>query len=231
MEELFRFKHFAVRQDKCAMKVGTDGVLLGAWANGGSRILDIGAGTGLLSLMMAQRFPLSRVEGVEIDGQAALQASENVDASPFASRISIMHRPIQQFVPAQPYDCVVSNPPFYLNGPKAAGKARSLARCADSLPYGSLFSFASEWLVEEGELSVIVPLSTWKLLEAEAYLAGFRLFRKVELCTKPHKPLSRCLAAFRRSFKGSALVESHNLLESDGGRSAWYDSLVSEFYL
>ena len=231
MEGMFRFRQFAVRQDQCAMKVGTDGVLLGAWANGGNRILDIGTGTGLLALMMAQRFPLSVVKGIEIDARAAVQAQENVVASPFASRISIESVALQQFVPAHSFDSIVTNPPFYTKGFKVSGQARALARCAESLHFQSIFQFARNWLDDEGDLSAIVPFSVLDNFEAESCLFGFRLSRKTLLRTTPHKPISRCLVAFRKSIKGHAYIDTHCLLDTEGKRSEWYSDLCSSFYL
>ena len=109
----FKFKQFEIHQDRCAMKVGTDGVLLGAWAPGGKRILDVGSGTGLISLMMAQRFPEAQVLGIDMDGEACEEAAENVAASPFAGSVHVSHCPLQDFLSSQPYDAIVSNPPFH----------------------------------------------------------------------------------------------------------------------
>ena len=111
---MFAFKKFVIHQDRCAMKVGTDGVLLGAWANGGSRILDIGTGTGLIALMMAQRFADATIDAVEIDAEAAAQARENVAATAYADRISIAETAIQLYPTHHKYDAIVSNPPFFI---------------------------------------------------------------------------------------------------------------------
>ena len=111
----FIFKEFTIQQDRCAMKVGTDGVLLGAWARGGKRILDIGSGTGLIAMMMAQRFPEAFVEGVEIDTNAVEQSRENAERSIFASRLRFHNAPLQTWKPEQPFDAIVTNPPFFLN--------------------------------------------------------------------------------------------------------------------
>lgn len=114
MNDVFKFKCFSVSQRLSAMKVGTDGVLLGAWAKGGDHILDIGCGTGVIALMMAQRYPHSIVQGVDIDADAAAEAGENVKASPFAERVSIFHTPLQSFMPTKKFDAIVSNPPFLI---------------------------------------------------------------------------------------------------------------------
>lgn len=114
----FKFKQFEIHQDRCAMKVGTDGVLLGAWAPGGKRILDVGSGTGLISLMMAQRFPEAQVLGIDMDGEACEEAAENVAASPFADRVEIECCRLQDYHSAESFDAIVSNPPFFLNSLK-----------------------------------------------------------------------------------------------------------------
>ena len=111
----FTFKQFDVQHDRCAMKVGTDGVLLGAWAEGGLRILDIGTGTGLIALMMAQRYGEATITGVDIDHEAAMQARDNVSRTPFANRISIIESPVQNLTADThgKFDAIVCNPPFF----------------------------------------------------------------------------------------------------------------------
>ena len=135
----FKFKHFEIHQDRCAMKVGTDGVLLGAWALGGKRILDIGSGTGLISLMMAQRYPEAQVVGIDLDAEACAEARENVAASPFADRVNIVDCRLQDYESLEKFDAIVSNPPFFLNSLKNPDSKRSMARHADSLPFRELF--------------------------------------------------------------------------------------------
>lgn len=139
----FTFRQFAVHQDRCAMKVGTDGVLLGAWANVKGDILDIGTGTGLIALMTAQRSPSSKVTAIEIDPDAAVQATENVASSPFADRISVVQSSIQDYRPAMTFHTIVSNPPFFESSLKIptrpelqpATPTRShIASCSKPLP-------------------------------------------------------------------------------------------------
>ena len=112
---VFKFKQFSVHHDQCAMKVGTDGVLLGAWSRGGKRLLDIGTGTGLIAMMMAQRFSEAEIVAIDIDEAACLQAKENVANSPFATRVRVVHTSLQQFDGENCFDCIVSNPPFFVN--------------------------------------------------------------------------------------------------------------------
>ena len=129
----FRFQQFIVHHDRCAMKVGTDGVLLGAWARGGARILDVGTGTGLIALMMAQRYEQATVDAVEIDTEACQQAIDNVAESPFTNRINVICDAVQHFSMEserlKAYDAIVSNPPFFENALKNPDKGRLVQGC------------------------------------------------------------------------------------------------------
>lgn len=211
------------------MKVGTDGVLLGAWAHGGQHILDIGAGTGLISMMMAQRFPSADVDGVEIDVEAARQAQEN--AASFSSHIHVFGVSMQQFKPSSTYDSMVTNPPFFLDSLKSPEARRSMARHADSLPFDALFQFAAQWLTPTGELSAIIPIAVLERFSATAYLSGFRMSRKVMIKTTLRKPFKRCLIAFSRHLSAPYEEESHHLQNDDGSRSEWYQELTKDFYI
>ena len=139
----FQFKQFTVFHDRCAMKVGTDGVLLGAWTRTGQgcSILDIGTGTGLIALILAQRIPDARITAVELDREAALQAAENVRNSPWAARIEVVEADIRQYATrvSHPFDIIVSNPPFFNSSLHSPSEARTQARHTDSLSYAELF--------------------------------------------------------------------------------------------
>ena len=130
---MFRFKNFTVEQDLCAMKVGTDGVLLGAWAHGGDSILDVGTGTGLIALMMAQRFPKAHVTAIDIDEGAFRQAIENVKNTDCQDRVVVLHEQVQNH--EGQYDAVVSNPPFFIDSLNAPDAQRNTARHAETLTY------------------------------------------------------------------------------------------------
>jgi tRNA1Val (adenine37-N6)-methyltransferase len=229
--EIFRFRQFTIRQDRCAMKVGTDGVLLGAWADGGKRILDVGTGTGIIALMMAQRYPDSLVDALEMDAEAAAQASENVQKSEFAEHIQVINERLQAFSPLHDYDAIVSNPPFFVNSLASPDAKRAWARNAETLSAHDLFAFAKSHLTDEGTLSMVIPADQVGQMIGEASLAGMRLSRKVLVKTTPRKPYKRALIAFSHCPKTDAEIEEHNLLNADGTRSPWYDQLTSEFYL
>lgn len=226
----FRFKRFEVKQDLCAMKVGTDGVLLGAWAEGGARILDIGSGTGLIALMMAQRFPDAVVDGIDIDEMACEEAHGNVQGSPFADRVKIHHVRLQDYQEL-PYDAIVSNPPFFVGSMKNPDERRTLARHSDSLPFADLFVGVKRLLKPDGIFSVIVPTEVEEKMVAECYVAGFRLVRSCSVKTVERKKPKRMLLAFCRDGKRTLVSEEHILNAADGQRSEWYSKLTGEFYL
>ena len=178
------------------MKVGTDGVLLGAWAQGGSCILDIGTGTGVIALMMAQRFPDAQVTAVDIDGGAVLQAQQNITASPFADRMRVLQERVQDHQGA--YDAVVCNPPFFIDSMQAPDRQRNMARHATTLTYAELMQHAWRLLSDDGELSVVVSFDYRKRMEDEATFVGFFPSRVCAVRTVAGKPARRYMLAFRK---------------------------------
>lgn len=234
----FSFKRFVVRQDRCAMKVGTDGVVLGAWARGGRSVLDIGTGTGLVALMMAQRYPEAHVCGLEIDADAARQAVENVAASEFASRVQIEPVSLQSFVErvgqggdGQLFDSIVSNPPFFENSLVNPDERRTLARHAATLTYGELFDGVRQLLSPSGEFSAIIPADHLNHFVAEGNVAGLFLTRRCALKTVPRKAPKRYLLAFAKRLPEVLHSEEATLMNADGSRSEWYQNLTRDFYL
>ena len=213
------------------MKVGTDGTLLGAWASVSNRekpllILDVGTGTGLIALMMAQRFPEARVVGIDIDGDAVLQAQENVAASPFADRVTLLHQDFADTVKNcdKPWHAIVSNPPFFTQSLPCPDDKRTVARHDNTLSYRTLAINAWQLLSDDGELSVIVPTDQQSRMEAEAILAGFSLYRECKVSTALGKPPKRVLLAFR---KHPAITQRTTLTIG----SAEYHELTKDFYL
>ena len=227
----FIFKEFTIQQDRCAMKVGTDGVLLGAWACGGKHILDIGSGTGLIAMMMAQRFPEAFVEGVEIDADAVQQSCENAEQSIFSSRLRFHNAPLQTWKPEQPFDAIVTNPPFFLNSLQAPDKARAQARNAEFLPFVHIFTFVRQWLTETGCLSAVVPVEAYEAFTTEAFMQGFFLERLYHVKSSLRKPAKRCLVSFTRQRPEFYDEQTVELMGPDGGRSAWYKALTEAFYI
>lgn len=236
--DYFQFKQFAVRNGKCAMRVGTDGTLLGAWARGGEHILDIGTGTGLIALMMAQRFPASHIVAIDIDGDACAQAEENIGASPFASRISVSHTSLQRFAEervsdgeAHGYDAVVCNPPYFVGSLECPDDRRTLARHASSLSFSELFSGVKTLLSQNGTFSAIVPTESFTDFDAEARLAGLFLVSRCQVRTVPRKQPRRCLLTYSRQPAQSILTSEQCLCDAAGNRSPWYQELTQEFYI
>lgn len=222
MTDFFRFKQFTVGQDRCAMKVGTDGVLLGAWARGGLRILDIGTGTGLIALMMAQRWPDAQVIGIDIDSDAASQAAANAASSPFSARTTIMLRDLKNMEGM--FDSIVCNPPYFVSSLHSPDRQRTLARHADTLPYHLLMERSRQLLTDDGELSVVIAAEGKSLMESEAALAGLFTCREWSVATRPCKPTKRFLLAFR---KHPSDIERQNLIL--GSETA--NKLTRDFYL
>ena len=231
----FTFRQFEIQQDRCAMKVGTDGVLLGAWAEGGRHILDIGSGTGLISLMMAQRFPDAQVVGIDMDGEACEQARENVTASPFTNRVEIVESRLQDFClgtsPEHLFDAIVSNPPFFLDSLKNPDVKRSMARHADSLPFRDLFAGVKRLLTDDGVFSAVIPVDVLETFSAEACFSGFLLERKCLVKTVDRKQPKRCLVSFVRHRRKDFEITTECLMDADGNRSPWYAKITEEFYV
>lgn len=226
--DYFKFRQFTVHQDRCAMKVGTDGTLLGAWARGGMSVLDIGTGTGLIALMMAQRFPESHVTGIDIDHAAIVQAIENVVESPF-SNVEIVEKDAKTFS-ASSFDTIVCNPPYFIDSLKCPDVQRSLARHTSSLSYGDLMAAVNRLLADDGEFSVVIPFDCKASLESEAVLAGLFKVRECAVKTTPKKQPRRYLLAFRKHPGELELTEG--IIETTPNvRSPWYQELTKDFYL
>lgn len=229
---MFAFKKFVIHQDHCAMKVSTDGVLLGSWANGGKRILDIGTGTGLIALMMAQRYTDATIDAVEIDHDAALQAYENVSNTKFANRIKIVETAIQHHSTQDKYNAIVSNPPFFIDSLLNPNAQRSTARHACALKYCELFATVKALLDTDGEFSAIIPTECLQAFIAEAYKAGLAMSRQCIVRTTPRKQPKRHLVAFHHAdYKCEREMEEVCLQDIDGSRSEWYAQLTADFYI
>lgn len=196
LEGAFRFKRFTIRQTRCPMKVGTDGVLLGAWVEvrpSDRRILDIGTGTGLIAVMLAQRSPEALITGVDIDD--VTEARENGDASPWGDRLRFEQTPIQDFLPAERYDLIVSNPPFYVDSLTCPDRGRTTARHAVHLSYGELIDAVVRLLAPGGRFGVVLPTSEAERFRRQA-AARLGLLRLTQVRTTPRRPVKRVLMEF-----------------------------------
>ncbi len=231
----FRFKQFTIRQERCAMKVGTDGVILGAWTDieGAGRALDIGTGTGLLALMLAQRSKSLFIDAIEIDPAAARQAAENVAGSVYAERISVRLSDFRDFDPEAgvQYDLVICNPPYFNRSFKAPGNGRTLARHSDTLDLAVLFGRVASFLLPTGRITIIIPSEQ---VESTKEIAGMQHFypgRILEIRPVPGAAPKRHGIAFTRK---KSTPEVQSLVIEEHGRHGYSDAfreLTKEFYL
>lgn len=232
----FNFKQFSVNQDKTAMKIGTDGVLLGAWCpidNNPFSVLDIGAGTGILSLMIAQRSQAQQIDALEIDEDAYEQCVENFENSPWPDRLFCFHAGLDEFVdePEDEYDLILSNPPFYSEDYKSNNDSRDLARFQEALPFQDLVEAADLLLSENGIFAVIIPFKEedrFVDLCAEAELFPVKITRVKGSHTTP---IVRSLLAFKR-FELSVLEANELVIEINRHEyTDDYIDLTKDFYL
>ena len=230
----FKFKQFTIEQEKCAMKVGTDGVLLGAWAPvpETGKILDVGTGTGLIALMIAQRSQAD-IMGVDISKEACEQAQENAERSPWKERISILHKDVKTLDESFNglFDCVVSNPPYFKENVKCPGQQRNTARHTDVLEFNELLEASARLLNESGTLSVVLPTDVALDFIAEALTKRFFLFKQIWIHTKPGAPAKRILMAFSKKQSASTNVVHMTIHEADHSFSEAYVALTKDYYL
>lgn len=230
----FQFKQFTIQQSRAAMKVGTDAALLGTLAEGGKRILDIGAGTGIISLMMAQRFPHATVDAVEIDDDAFLDAQDNFNASPFASRLTLYHAAFQDYVRTTEdrYDCIVSNPPYFDESLENPDEGRTKARHTSSLSFHDLIGGAYRLLDDGGVFSVCIPPEVLKKFSAECLIVGFCLREVHAVKSVPRKPdPKRYILVYQKGVLCTPQEHYYCMQNPDGSRSEWYQELMKDFYL
>ena len=212
------------------MKVGTDGVLLGCWAQGGGRILDIGTGTGLIALIMAQRFAQAQIDAIDIDPQACAQAKENVEASPFAAAVQVNCADMRTLAISQPYDAIVCNPPFFISSLQCPDHRRTMARHADTLSPRDLIGFGHRALADGGTMSVVVPADQASLWVSESVFAGMAIAQMVRIKTTESKPAKRILLALTKDTAVSCQTTEQTLM-TGSKKSDWYQSLTADFYL
>ena len=232
-DKAFYFKQFHIQHDRCAMKVGTDGVLLGAWTDVANKkkILDIGTGTGLIAIMLAQRtVTKAKIEAVEINKEAFEQACDNVLSSPWPNKINVIHSAIQHFESKEGYDLIVCNPPYFVNSLKPTDKGRTQSRHASDLTFEELVNSAKRLLAPAGALNIVLPPTEASSFIILAAKSGLYLTRKCHIRFKPSKPIERYLCEFR-SDKPSADGAMELSMQTESG--AWsmpYLEIVSPFY-
>ena len=230
----FRFKQFVVRQDQCAMKVGTDGVLLGCWVQPGQakHILDIGTGTGLIALMLAQKSE-AIIDAIDIDQNATLQAEENFRLSPWSDRLNAINQSLQEYTAHTPrrYDLIISNPPYFMGAHPAPSEARNIARHMDeSLSIEELTSCVKKLLSSQGRFCLILPfMEGMKFLE---YAGSNGLFanRITKVKTKVEKHEKRMMMEFVLERK-PCLEEELVIQEEDMSYTQQYIDLTFDYYM
>ncbi|MFN8316943.1 MAG: methyltransferase [Chitinophagales bacterium] len=228
----FQFKQFAVEQAHCAMKVNTDGVLLGAWANASeaARILDIGTGTGVIALMMAQQYSAALIDAIDIDAGAAGQAKANVECSAWNERMRVYHSALQDFKPAYSYDFIISNPPYFVNDLKPADARKTVAKHSVDLSYEELLTHVNRLLSDNGTFALVIPYFNKALFLEKA--AGFGLFVSSALRAQAREdkvPYLALLQLERR--KGEEHEEGLAIQTLSGEYTAEYKALTQAFYL
>lgn len=231
----FRFKRFAIEQERSAMKVGTDGVLLGAWARleeNHRRVLDIGTGTGLIALMVAQRTEEwgAKVVGVEIDPSAAEDARENVSRSEWAERVEVAQTPIQEYSPEEQFDHIISNPPYFVASLLSPDAARTTARHTTSLTFDDLAAAAARLLAPEGLLSVVLPYDAASDMTLAAARKGLFLVRRTNVASKTGGKALRSLLEYSHRPQPTA-TEHLTIHLPNGDYTPEYKELTKAFYL
>ena len=228
----FEFKQFRIEQQLSAMKVGTDGVLLGSWAalKDARRILDVGTGTGLIALMLAQRSE-ARIDAVEIDVTASDEAKFNFEQSAWSKRLSLINIDFWQFSGSSDYtyDLIVSNPPFFVNSLKTNNAALSVARHNDMLSFNQLILGSRKLLADSGRLCIVLPYQSFADFRESARLAGFYLHHLTTVIPKPGKVAKRVLMEFSLEA-GFPVEDTLTIMDSDGAYTLDYKILTAPFY-
>lgn len=227
----FRFKQFAVEQSGVAMKVGTDGVLLGAWASFGDarRVLDIGTGTGVIALMAAQRSSAATIVAVEIDRAAAACASSNFVASPWSDRLSVVEGAVQEYAAEEQFDYIISNPPYFVDSLRSPDARRTMARHTTDLTFEQLAAAVERLLATSGRFGIVLPTEQ---MEQFASTTSLVMLRRCNVHSVPGGAVKRVLAEFGHERSGELVVETLTI-ETDvrGQFSDQYRALTQDFYL
>ena len=232
----FTFKQFFVAHDRCAMKVGTDGVLLGAWAPlaQAQRVLDIGSGSGLIALMLAQRSAESvLIDAVELDEAAAAQARDNVQESPWPERIQVHAQDIHHYAQHHvgQYDLIVSNPPYFEPAVACRDQARHNARYTETLTHDALLESAERLIAPQGNFCVVLPHDIGEAFESNAQRRGWHTAQRLNVSDRADTPLHRVLLALTRQPTEEKAAQSLAIKLADGSYTEAFRRLITDFYL
>ena len=230
---MFHFKEFSISQEVSSMKVGTDSVILGAWtpAYQPQRILDIGAGTGILSLMMAQRFPQALIHSIEIDAETAQECKQNITSSPWKGRITVFQTDIRDFSASNSYDLILSNPPFFSEDTHSPNQKRSLARASHSLPFAQLLNCVNKFLSPKGTFSVVIPYKEETSFLQEATYYSLYPLQKLYLKGTPSSPIKRSFLLLSRQQVTQILTKLLIVEKERHQYTEEYQELTKNFYL
>lgn len=231
----FTFKQFHIDHSRCAMKVGTDGTLLGAWAAlppHAKKILDIGTGSGLIAIMAAQRHPIAKITAIDIDKDCVMQATENAVASPWAERIEVIETPLQEYSPEEKFDVIISNPPYFADSMHSPDKQRTTARHTASLSFKELTDGVLRLLADDGLFAVILPTTESELL-LSASRGRLFTWRRCEVWSTPESGARRIMLELKRE-PPKDLAKKEKIIIEQGGRHVYseeYKALTADFYL
>ncbi|HMJ68701.1 MAG TPA: methyltransferase [Cyclobacteriaceae bacterium] len=235
METSFEFKHFAIEHYRATMKVGTDAVLLGAWVDVGNAkaILDVGTGSGVIALMMAQRSGVaSHIDAVEPHGASAMQAIENVNKSPWPEKVQVHPTSIQKFQSEVLYDLIVSNPPYFNNSLLPPTQDRQVARHTETLTFDDLLVAVKRLLDPNGAFAVVLPVNEGNLFREQAGQYGLSCHRSMAFYSRKEKQQERWLMEFSFAGKQKEVNSEKVILYEDGDQwTERYAALMREFYL
>jgi tRNA1Val (adenine37-N6)-methyltransferase len=233
MGNVFRFKRFQIDQRGCAMKINTDGVLLGAIVTHAQplQILDIGTGTGVIALMLAQRFAQAQIDAVEIDPSAASAAEANFAGSPYATRLSAHALSFEAFDAAGHYDMIVSNPPYFVNDLKNPEKRKELARHADEDFFEALLRKSASLLNPKGKLWLILPVKQAEKVVVNAVLYSLFPSKIISVHSDKDKEAFRQILCLDFTNSQQAVKEHVYIYEALGKYTAQYQYLLREFFL
>lgn len=228
----FRFKQFSVAHDRCAMKVNTDGVLLGAWADvaGAKRILDIGTGTGVIALMMAQKNTSATIDAIDIDEAAYEQAKENFAQSPWSERLNAHHCPLQSYSSSAKYDLIISNPPYFVDDTPAPEARKNAARHSVELEYEELMHECDRLILDCGMLLLVLPIFNVPLIEHLGKEYSFYISRVTDVTAVTGKAPYLALIKLERE-KRPLQKDSLDIQNASGKFTNEYKALTKEFYL
>ena len=231
-KHIFKFKQFEIDQTGCAMKVNTDGVLLAALAEAQSpqNILDVGTGTGVIALMLAQRFEQAKIHAVEIDVEASLTAKRNFENSIFNGRLSISNVAVEQFHDERQYDLIISNPPFFVNDLKNAEVKKGVARHTDEFFFDELIGKVASLLSNRGRFWFILPVKQAELLVAKGKLVDLHVLRQISLHSDAQKPAFRTIVCLTKGPAKSVLTTFY-IYEAEKVYTQAYKTLLKDFFL